>query len=184
MKIWLRSILAVFTASVSWFLYIYLPEYLLNFVSGNGITLPIATIEIGDFEQLVFYVKSIGFMIVGITFAHTMAEKGTKIKPIWHLIRVFFKILFWGLFIFVDFSVIDVNAPLSTGVALSMRINLTILFWFMMGAIILDIIATVFDFLAAFIPEKEKNKKIPKNKKRKEGNLGIETEDDQNGFTE
>ena len=109
MKLWARSLLAVLTASLSWLLYIFLPEYLLNFVSGNGITLPIATIEIGSFEQLVFYVKSIGFMIVGITFAHSMAEKDTKIKPIWHLIRVFFKILFWGLFIFVDFSVIDVK---------------------------------------------------------------------------
>jgi len=164
MKIWLRSILAVLSAAVSWVLYIYLPEYLLNFVSGNGITLPIATIEIGSFDQLVFYVKSIGYMIVGITFAHVMAEKGTKIKPIWHLIRVFFKILFWGLFIFVDFSVIDVIAPLSLGVELGMTINLTVLFWFMMGGIIFDIIATIFDFLAAFIPEKEKMEKTTKNR--------------------
>ncbi len=164
MKLWLRSLLAVLTASLSWFLYIYLPEYLLNFVSGNGITLPIATIEIGNFEQLVFYVKSIGYMIVGITFAHAMAEKDTKIKPIWHLIRVFFKILFFGVFLFVDFSVIDVNALLSPGIELGMIINLTVLFWFMMGGIIFDIIATIFDFLAAFIPEKEKMKKIPKNR--------------------
>jgi len=164
MKIWLRSILAVLSAAVSWVLYIYLPEYLLNFVSGNGITLPIATIEIGSFDQLVFYVKSIGYMIVGITFAHVMAEKGTKIKPIWHLIRVFFKILFWGLFIFVDFSVIDVIAPLSLGVELGMKINLTVLFWFMMGGIIFDIIATILDFLAAFIPEKEKMEKTTKNR--------------------
>ncbi len=161
MKIWLRSLLAFLFASVSWVLYIYLPEYLLNFVSGNGITLPIATIEIGSFDQLVFYVKSIGYMIVGITFAHTMAEKDTKIKPIWHLIRVFFKILFWGLFIFVDFSVIDVIAPLSPGAELGMTINLTILFWFMMGGIIFDIIGTILDFLAAFIPEKEKMRNIP-----------------------
>ena len=158
MKLWARSIIAVLTASLSYILYIYLPEYLLNFVSGNGITLPIATIEIGSFDQLVFYVKSIGYMIVGITFAHTMAEKSTKIKPIWHLVRVFFKILFWGLFIFVDFSVIDVNALLSPGVELGMTINLTVLIWFMMGGIIFDIIATIFDFLAAFIPEKEKMK--------------------------
>ena len=126
MKIWLRSLLAVLSALVSWVLYIYLPEFLLNFVSGNDITLPIATIEIGNFDTLVFYVKSIGYMIVGIPFAHTMAEKDTKIKPIWHLIRVFFKILFWGLFIFVKFNVIDVNADLSTGAELSMRINLTV----------------------------------------------------------
>ncbi|QEE14812.1 hypothetical protein DSAG12_00629 [Promethearchaeum syntrophicum] len=164
MKIWLRSILAVLSSAVSWVLYIYLPEYLLKFVSGNGITLPIATIDIGSFDQLVFYVKSIGYMIVGITFAHSMAEKDTKIKPIWHLIRVFFKILFWGLFIFVDFSTIDVNALLSPGIELGMTINLTVLFWFMMGGIIFDIIATIFDFLAAFIPEKEKKEKIPKNR--------------------
>lgn len=164
MKIWLRSILAVLTASLSWFLYIYLPEYLLKYVSGNGITLPIASIEIGNFKKLVFYVKSIGYMIVGITFAHTMAEKGTKIKPIWHLIRVFFKILFWGLFIFVEFDDIFVNAPLSPGIELDMIINLEVLFWFMMGGIIFDIIATIFDFLAAFIPEKEKMEKIPKNR--------------------
>ena len=164
MKIWLRSILAVLSASISWVLYIYLPEFLLEFVRDQGIELPIATIDIGDFDQLVFYVKSIGYMIVGITFAHTMAEKDTKIKPIWHLIRVFFKILFWGLFIFVDFSVIDVNALLSPGIELGMTINLTVLFWFMMGGIIFDIIATIFDFLAAFIPEKEKMKNIPENR--------------------
>lgn len=182
MKIWLRSVLAVLSASVSWFLYIYLPEYLLNFV--GGITLPIATIELGSFKRLVFYVKSIGYMIVGITFAHSMAEKGTKIKPIWHLIRVFFKILFWGLFIFIDFSTIDVSAILSTGAVLSMRINLTVLFWFMMGSIIFDIIATIFDFLAAFIPEKDKSKEIQKDIDIKEKKLETEMEDDQDGFTE
>ncbi len=179
MKIWLRSILAVLTASISWALYIYLPEFLLNYVSGTGITLPIAKIEIGSFEKLVFYVKSIGYMIVGITFAHTMAEKNTKIKPVWHLIRVFFKILFWGLFIFVDFSDIDVNALLSPGIDLNMTINLVVLFWFMMGGIIFDIIATIFDFLAAFIPEKEKTEKIPKTRE-----IENKMEDDQNGFTE
>lgn len=184
MKIWLRSVLAVLTASFSWFLYIYLPEFLLNYISGS-ITLPIATIEIGDIDKLVFYVKSIGYMIVGITFAHAMAEKGTKIKPIWHLIRVFFKILFLGLFIFVDFSTIDVNADLPTGAVLNMTINLTVLFWFMMGSIILDIIATVFDFLAVFIPEKEKMKKIVKKIDKKEEKEDIiEKEEDQNGFTE
>jgi len=166
MKIWLRSILAVLSAAVSWVLYIYLPEYLLNFVSGNGITLPIAGsyIEIGSFDRLVFYVKSIGYMIVGITFAHSMAEKDTKIKPIWHLIRVFFKILFWGLFIFVEFDDIFVHAPLPSGIDLDMTINLTVLFWFMMGGIIFDIIATILDFLAAFIPEKEKMEKTTKNR--------------------
>jgi len=178
MKIWARSLLAVLTASISWFLYIYLPEYLLNFVS-DSITLPIATIEIGNFEKLVFYVKSIGYMIVGITFAHAMAEKGTKIKPIWHLIRVFFKILFWGLFLFVEFSVIDVNAPLSPGIEIDMTINLTVLFWFMMGGIIFDIIATIFDFLAAFIPEKGEIKKIQKNSvKEEEEEIDNEMEDD------
>jgi len=159
-----------------------MPEYLLNFLSGkgitNGLTLPIATIEIGSFASLVFYLKSIGYMIVGITFAHTMADKNTKIKPIWHLIRVFFKILFWGLFIFVDFSVIDVNAILKPGIELGMKINLTVLFWFMMGSIIFDIIATIFDFLAAFIPEKEKREKSENIAAEEESEIKMESEEE------
>ena len=65
-----------------------------------------------------------------------------------------------------------------------MKINLTVLFWFMMGSIIFDIIATIFDFLAAFIPEKEKTKEIQKDIEIKEEKLEMEMEDDQDGFTE
>ncbi|MHA1583849.1 MAG: hypothetical protein ACTSVU_08155 [Promethearchaeota archaeon] len=154
-KIWVRSILAVLSAAISWGLYIFLPEYVLNYIGGDNINLPIASIQLHNTAQLVFYIKSIGFMIVGISFAHSMAPKGSKIKPIWHLIRVIFKIIFWGLFLYVDFSIIDVNALLSAGVELNLEIDISVLFWFMMGGIIFDLIATLFDFLAAFIPKKE-----------------------------
>jgi len=155
MKLWLRAILALVSTAVSYAFYVSLPEYMLNLP--NTMSLPIADAEItiGNFTELVFYIKSIGFMIVGVSFAHSLSEKGDTAKPIFHLFRVLLKIIFYGLFIFVEFSVIEV-ASVSYG--LYMSIDITVLIYFMMGGVVLDLILTILDFFITFLPKKSEDK--------------------------
>ena len=151
MKLWLRIFLAMLSAAVSYAFYVYLPEELLVFTSTMPLPIADATITIGSFAELVFYIISIGFMIVGVSFAHSLAAKGDAIKPIWHLFRVILKIVFYGLFIFVNFSVIEVASEMY---GLYMSIDITVMVYFMMGGVVLDIILTILDFFITFLPKK------------------------------
>lgn len=151
--------MALLSSAVVYSIYIYLPDYLLTTYGTLPLEYEGVLVEITDWEQLVFYVKSLGYMLLGVTFAHKMAHDKSKMKPFWQLIKVFFKILYLGAFIFVDFTNIDVSLAILTESELALTINLEVLFWGMMGAIIFDIVTTILDFLITFIPEKEKEPK-------------------------
>jgi hypothetical protein len=150
-----RALMAVASAAGAYLVYIYLPAYLLGFFSGDGFTLSVATIEIGSFEELVFLIQFLGYIIVGVTFAHAMTPKETAIKAVWRLIRVFLSITFWGIFIFADFNTINVLANFGNGIGLNMGIDMTGLFWVMMGASIFDLIIALLDFAVAFVPKED-----------------------------
>jgi len=159
MHIAVRGIFALISAAFAYTIYVYLPPFVLNYVNTDGIDLSIATIQLGNFAQLVFYVQTVGLMMVGTTFAYKFAHDKSKIKPIWGLVRIFFKVVFWGIFIVVDFNTIDISANLLAASNLGVSVDLTVLFWFTIGGVIFDIILSVFDFLIAFIPEKKKEAK-------------------------
>ena len=150
-----RAIMAVISTAFAYAIYVFLPAYLLGFVSGDGFELSLARIEIGSFEELVFLIQFLGYIIMGVTFAHAMAPKDSAIKAIWRFIRVFLSIAFWGIFIFADFNTINILADFSNGIGLNMGINITGLFWVMMGASIFDLIIAVLDFLVAFTPKED-----------------------------
>lgn len=152
--------MALLSSTGVYFLYIYLPDYLLTNYGSTDLSWGGLLVEITDWEQLVFYVKSLGYMLLGVTFAHKMAHEKSTMKPFWQLIKVIFKIIYLGAFIFVDFTSIDVTLAILTESSLALNINLEVLFWGMMGAVIFDIAITVLDFLITFIPEKEKEPKI------------------------
>jgi hypothetical protein len=156
MKLVGRIIVSLLAAAFSYFLYIFLPTYLVENFGDLSIPFPSIVIEKPDFDQLIFYIGSLGYIIVGLSFAQNMAADKSKIKPIWHLLRVFMKIIFLGALIYVNISIINVSVALAVGQSLALGIDITILFWGMMGGVIFDIITTVLDFLIAFIPEKEK----------------------------
>lgn len=155
MGIALRVLSAVVSAAVAYVLYVYLPAYLLEFISGDGFDLSVAKISIGSFEELVFLIQFLGYIIVGVTFAHAMAPKETWIKAIWRFIRVFLSIAFWGIFIFADFNTINILADLGNGMGLNMGIDITGLFWVMMGASIFDLIIAILDLLVAIVAKED-----------------------------
>ncbi len=157
MKLIGRIIMALLSSAGVYFMYIYVPDYLLTTYGTTPLAYGGVLVEITDWTQLVFYVKSLGFMVLGVNFAHKMAHDKSKIKPFWKLIQVVMKIIYLGAFIFVDFTTIDVSLALFTESSLSLTIDIEILFWGMMGAVIFDIALTVLDFLIAFIPEKEQS---------------------------
>lgn len=164
MNFFVRLIIGILGAVGGYFLYIYVPELILGYIDAindpqGGIQIfNFITIEITDYAQLLFYLQSVGYIIIGVAFAYNLAESKSKIKPIWRLFRLFLKIVYWGLFLFVDFNNIDVSAAIPNMISstLDVSINLEKLFWFMIGSVIFDIVLTVLDFLIAFIPEKPK----------------------------
>jgi hypothetical protein len=148
-----RFIWAAISTAFTYFLYIYLPNYLLTFIkgasTGTGFVLSVAKIEIGNFDDLVFYINSLGYIIMGLTFAQGMAHKKTPIKHVWALIKLFLAIFFWALFLFVEFNMIDVTATLGGGISLALGIDLTIMFYVMIGGNIFSFITTILDILIA-----------------------------------
>lgn len=151
MKLWLRAILALAAAAASYAFYVYLPEYMLLLTDEMDLPIADATITIGSMDTMVHYIKSIGFMIVGVSFAQSLSDKKDPAKPFFHLFRVILKIIFYGLFIFVEFSVIEVA---SATYGLYMSIDITVLIYFMMGGVVLDLILTILDFFITFLPKK------------------------------
>ena len=158
MNVWARSFLAILRAAITYALYVFLPTILLTYLDTDVLFatyLPTLDITIGNIDGLVFYISSIGFIMTGLSFAYNIAEKDSKIRPIWKIFQIFFKLVFWGIFIYVGFSVIHVETPILGGIDFIIDIDITVLFWFMMGASIFDIVTTVLDFFIAFIPKKE-----------------------------
>ncbi|MHA1518846.1 MAG: hypothetical protein ACTSVZ_13695 [Promethearchaeota archaeon] len=159
MNIYLRSVFALISAAIAYGLYILVPSQIFDLLDTGLSYLTFVTVEIGDYDQLEFYIKSVGFMIIGVTFAHKIAADKSKIKAVWRLCRLFLKIIFWGLFLFADFNTIDLSASILSASSLLVNVDLQKVFWFAMGGVILDIVITVLDFLIAFIPEKTKEDK-------------------------
>ncbi|MHA1674946.1 MAG: hypothetical protein ACTSYI_15120 [Promethearchaeota archaeon] len=156
MNIYLRTAFALISGAIAYVLYIMLPAEIFALLDTGLAYLTFVTVEIGDYDQLQFYIQSVGFMIIGVTFAHKMAADKSKIKAVWRLCRLFLKIVFWGLFLFANFNTIDLSASILSASSLLVNVDLQKVFWFSMGGVILDIVITVFDFLIAFIPEKSK----------------------------
>ncbi len=152
MKTWLRAILAIISAAWGWFIYINLAKYLLDAESLLA-GLQIAEVSLGDFPSLVGYLESIGWLIVGANFAHRFAPNGSAPKAIWRLVKALLKILFWSIFIYVGFNTIDIGGEYGN-VTLFLEVDITLLFYALMGGIIFELILSVLDFLIAFIPEK------------------------------
>ena len=149
--------MAVLSAATGYFIYIYLPgEYLLELADKIPSSGP-ATISLGDFPGLLTYIQSLGFMIVGANFAHRFAPKGSKIKAIWRLFKAFLKILFWSIFIFVEFNTLDIAANFA-GFEIAVGVDITYLFYVMMGGVIFEIVLAILDFFIAFFPPKESGK--------------------------
>ncbi len=159
MNIYFRTVFALISAALAYFLYIMVPGEIFALLDTGLAYLENVTVEIGDYAQLQFYIQSVGFMIIGVSFAHKMAADKSKIKAVWRLFRLFLKIIFFGLFLFADFNTIDLSASILSASELLVNVDLQKVFWFSMGGVILDIVITVFDFLIAFIPEKTKEGK-------------------------
>ena len=156
MKTWLRAIMAVLSAAMGYFIYIYL-LLLADKIPSSG---P-ATLTLGDFPGLLTYIQSLGFMIVGANFAHRFAPDDSKIKAIWRLFKAFLKILFWSIFIYVEFNTMDIAATFG-GFEIGVGVDITKLFYVMMGGVIFEIILAILDFFIAFFPPKESGKMKPK----------------------
>ncbi|WP_457557507.1 hypothetical protein [Candidatus Harpocratesius sp.] len=159
MKLVFRIILAILSAAAGYFFYIIVPEYIFDLIDRGQEYLTFIDISIGNYDQLLFYIKSTGYIILGVAFAYNVAADKTKIKAIWRLCRLFLKIVFWGLFLFLDFNTIDLSASILSDSSLAVNIDIEKLFYFTMGGVIFDIIITILDFLIAFIPEKPKEVK-------------------------
>ena len=130
-----RIIGAVISAAVAYALYIYLPAYLLGFLADPSGTFSFGavSIEIGDFTDLVNYITFLGWIIVGMNFAHGMAPSETPLKAIWRLVKAFLSVTFWGIFLYLEFNLIDVVALLGLSIDLTVGIDITGLFYVMMG---------------------------------------------------
>ncbi|MHA1775409.1 MAG: hypothetical protein ACTSWC_01470 [Promethearchaeota archaeon] len=159
MKLWLRIVFALISAVVGYFFYIYVPGYIFDLLSRGEEYLTFVDINIGNYDQLEFYIKSVGFIIIGVNFAYGVAADKSKIKAIWRLCRLFLKIVFWGLFLFLDFNTIDISSNIITSSQLLINIDIEKVFYFTMGGAIFDIVLTVLDFFIAFFPEKTKEDK-------------------------
>ena len=156
MNIYFRTLFALISGAIAYVLYIMVPSEIFALLDTGLAYLDYVTVEIGDYEQLQFYIQSVGFMIIGVSFAHKMAADKSKIKAVWRLCRLFLKIIFFGLFLFADFNTIDLSASILSASELLVNVDLQKVFWFAMGGVILDLVITVLDFIIAFIPEKKK----------------------------
>ena len=92
-------------------------------------------------------------MIIGTNFTHGFAPDGSAPKAILRLVKALLKILFWSIFIYVGFNTIDISGEYGN-VTLFLEVDITLLFYALMGGIIFELILSVLDFLIAFIPEK------------------------------
>ena len=149
-----RSIWATLGAAWSYFMYIYLPGYLFQFAQSDY-SFSGATIALGDVATLETYIVSLGWIIVGLSFASGMAAKKTTLKTVWEFLRLFAAIVFLGLFIATGFNTIDVNAALSDSIALNLDLVITRVFYVAMGAKIFSLIILVLDFGISFIDEED-----------------------------
>jgi hypothetical protein len=164
-----RFIFASLAAAGTYFAYIYLPAYLLgylagtNLLQGQGFSIGgIAQINIGNFDNLVAFITALGFVILGCTFATGMAADKTWLKAVWKLVNIFLKISFWSIFILIDFTTINVSAALGTAINLNLDLDITLLFWVIIGGNIFGFIIAILDFFVAFEKEPEKKKKEKK----------------------
>lgn len=161
-----RIIGAIVTAAVSYAIYVYLPPFLLDFVSGDGITFgDLASITIGSFEDLVNYITALGYIIVGTAFAAGVSPKKTWIKAVWSILQFVLSLCFWGIFLFMDFNTINVSAVFMTGGLISLDLDITIMFWVMMGGNIFALVIAILDLGISFLPKEEGTSSKPKKEK-------------------
>ncbi len=149
MGIVLRTIFATISTAIIYFIYVYLPGLLLG-VDESILEGGQAGIRLPDVNQLAFYLRSIGIIIVGVTFAHGFAPGESKIKPIWNVIRVILKVFFFGAIIYIGFSIIEIYIDIELAFYLGLNVDLTVFWYSLMGAILFDIVISVLDFFIAF----------------------------------
>lgn len=150
-----RSVLAVLMAGMAYAMYIYFPNEMLQYATGDTIDISGAKIVLGDFDNLLYYLTFIGYLIVGCTFAGGMAASETAPKAIWKIIGTLLAIVFWGIFIYADFNLVDISTVLGSGADLLITLDITVLFWVMMGGNIFELIVGGLDLAISFSDEKE-----------------------------
>lgn len=156
MNKWLRLFIALLSGAWAYFLYIYLIDtYLLDLTNLIPTTGPLV-IDPLNFPGLAVYIQAIGYLIVAANFSHSFAPKGSHFKAIWRLLKAVLKIVFWSIFIFVEFDTLGFGADFA-GFGVHVDISITILFYAIMGGVIFEMILAILDFLIAFFPPKVKD---------------------------
>ena len=160
----IRFIFAALSAATAWFIYIKLSSYLIEADQYTALLAEqtgglVSITDLGNFETMRLYLVAMGWLVVGVNFAHGFAPDGSAPKAIWKLVKTLIKIAFWALFIYTEFNLIGIRGDFSIFV-INLNINIKIFFYAMMGGNIFQLILTIFDFLIAFIPEKADKKTI------------------------
>ncbi len=153
-----RAVFACLAAGWSYFIYIYVVEYIFNFIGDPNMQLGPADLNVGDIATLRYYIEFFGWSIVGLSFATQMAHKKTAPRQVWNLLRLFAGIVFWSMFIAAGLNEINISVGLSQ-VDLNIDLNLTLLFYAMMGGKIFAVALAVIDFFIAFVKEDEDKEK-------------------------